>query len=243
MCSFLGGGLSVPVSVGSAPCCFRCSSFCLRRYAALCSIRRCFCDRVIAWPLLCCMFDVAFLIMRVSCISLYCSYSSVFITPRILCLFWSCGLSCNILIRNWDLLFIAAISPIMASMYIITRNAPISDHWGTPMLFPFGSPYLPLYLGASLVPWCPLLIWLIFSPGSPFLYCVSHSSVLLIVPNALDGPISNTLPFLSASSMYWSTFTIASTVETPSFYPYWLLLSSICVILVRFLAISLCHFR
>ena len=88
------------------------------------------------------------------------------------------------------------------------------------MLFPCDSPYPPLYSDAILVPCCPLPMRPIISPGVPFLYSVSQSIALLIVPNASDGPISSTLSFLSSCSMYCSTLIIAPMVEIPSLYPY-----------------------
>ena len=125
----------------------------------------------------------------------------------------------------------------MSSKYIIKGGGCIADHRKTPILFALASSYLPLYFGASLVPWRPLLMRFIISPGSPFLYSAAQSSVLFIVQNAFDRAISCISALQSFCSMYCSTFTISSVVDIPSLYPYWLFLVSMCVILLSCLAI------
>ena len=213
------------------PCAFLCSPSCLRRYDALCSCCRFFCARFMVCRLICGMFDAAFLIVLVSCISLYCSPRYAFTTPHSISSFCPCGLSCIILVCSRGLLFNAARSSIAPPMYIMNISALIAYPWKTPILFPYDSPYLTLYFGAYLVPWCPLLMCLIVSSGILLLYNVGQSSSAPFnVSNSSDRPISSTLAFLPACSMYCDTFIIASVFEVPSLYPYWLLLVSMCVI-------------
>ena len=112
-------------------------------------------------------------------------------------------LSCIIIIGSCVLLFSAARSSIMSSRYIMKSGAPIADHWKTPVLFPFGFPYSPLYFGDRLVPNCPFLTRLIVPSGNPFfLYIVFHRGVLLMAPMAFDRPMCSIFAFPSACSIY-----------------------------------------
>ena len=77
--------------------------------------------------------------------------------------------------------------------------------------------------------------------GIPFLYSVAHSSLLLTQPNAFARSIIAISRLLGPVCIACSMRMIASIVDTPGLYPYFVLEVSRCIICVILAVSNLDH--